>query len=802
MNCWRKRCKWGGISRVAPFIFFVLLLVTLMPFFRATPARADGGIAISGSFYRQVFEIPQGSSVSGPSVYVTVFNQSSGVFSVDMTSAAPTGVTVTLSHDDFTLQPGSQQQVWIAVAASEDAVPGYYENGVEVTALAWTEGGEGIQILGAAAQNASLLVTGEWARVLVDSVGPNGQPVATQLRLFKVINGQNYEYSHSNTGHLEATVSPGSYVAYSYNNGTELALQSFEVAAGEEKQVTLTVNTIYFSHFEILPAYNDETGELGFVQVSYTVKNVYQQMASASVSLTVTLDGDLVDEGEILNLSPLNLGDFGAPYTYIPASGWRSGTYGFTLRLYVDVQLYAGTQEQTLEVGVGSESALPWWIFVLAALGGGLIIGGIIVFLRRRKKQDKPEKAQKARKHEKKESPAEGEEAGGIVYGLKRLFSRKGKAAKKQAAPAKGTAPAGAGVVVHSAAKKEAPTGAQAQQARKEAPAIDVAKPAAERPSVTQAAPAQASVAAQPTTVPPIAATAQASTAAKAEAVQPAVAQEAKPVQAAAAPAPKPAQATPAHVKSAADLKKAIASRQADSAMPAATGTAAAQSGETSPLKDYAAGAPGAAPASTTPAAVATPRRDPLAVPSPFAAPREGPPAKKARYARVTVPGARAASTPHAAAPAAGTEPAKPEAAAVKPETIEPLPVPSPFAAPRGKPYAEKPAPATPAVAEVPEAAALQVEPTMAPAGSVLPEAEPVREPAVETAASVPAADLDVEPVVMQENAGVSSSETGSDAGEPATPGGGQPEGQASESQAQDDEAAKKFVSPIRFLNR
>jgi uncharacterized membrane-anchored protein YhcB (DUF1043 family) len=754
----------------------VLLLVTLMPAFRATTARAEGGIAMSGSFYNQLFQIPQGASASGPSIYVVVFNQSTEEFAVAMSTVAPPEVTIGLSRSSFVLQPGGQQQVQVSVMVSMDAVPGSYVDGLEVSAQATREDTGGIVILGAAAQRTTLEVTGESALVMVDTVSPSGQPVATVVRLFKIINGEPFEFAYNNIGHLEATVSPGSYVASAYNNGDKLAEEAFEVAADEVKQVVLTVNTIFFSLFDINPAYNNETGELGFVQISYTLKNVYQQMLTSTVRLVVTRNGEPIEEIDILNLSPLNLGDFGAPYNYSPADGWKNGTYGFSLRLYVNSQLYAGTQEQTLQVG--SDSALPWWILVLAALGGGLIIGGIIMFLRRRKKQDKPEKAQKARKHEKKATPAAGEEAGGIIYGLKHLLSRKGKAAKKPAAPAKATAPVGTGVVVHAAAKKESATAAQAQPAHREAPAIEVTKPIAEKPAVTQAAAAQASPAA------------------KAEAVQPAVAQEAKAVQTTPAAAPKPAQSA-AHVKSAADLKKAIASRQSEGATSAATGTTAAQPREAAPSKDYSAAAPGAAPYGTTPATVAAPRRDPLTVPSPFAAPRERPPARKARYGKGTVAGARAPSSVPAATPAAGTGPS---AAAVTPETIEPLPVPSPFSAPGQKPYAEKPAPAVPpAAAEMAEAAAMPVEPTMAAAQTAEPEAEPAREPAIEAAASVPAADLDVEPAVMREDVGA---ETGADTGEPGMPAGSEPEGQAGKSQAQDDEAAKKFVSPIRFLNR
>jgi len=93
----------------------------------AGPALADGGVAMSGSFYQQSFEIPQGSAIGGPDVYVVVFNNSNNQLKVRMTTQAPPGVSIVLSHKEFTLEAGGQQKILVAVEVSTDAAPGEYD---------------------------------------------------------------------------------------------------------------------------------------------------------------------------------------------------------------------------------------------------------------------------------------------------------------------------------------------------------------------------------------------------------------------------------------------------------------------------------------------------------------------------------------------------------------------------------------------------------------------------------------------------------------------------------------------------
>ena len=754
-----------GAIRIAPL--FLTLFLLLAGIFGATTVTADVSIAISGSFYLQKFQIPQGSFVGGPSIDVVVFNEGTEPFGVRMRTETPTGVNIYLSNYDFVLEAGGQQQVIVAVEVTPDALPGEYTIGV--AAEAYVDGTGGIQVMGSAAQRAPLLVVGESATVVADTVGPSGQPIAATIRLFKVIDGADYEFAYSTTGHLEATVSPGHYRAEAYSNGELLAEEEFDVAAGQESSLTLTINTMYFEGFAINPAYNTETGELGYVQVAYTVTNVYQEVANAEVKLMVTLNGTPLEETSILSLNPFNVGRMGVPYNYSPANGWQGGTYGFSLRLYVDGQLYAGTQEQTLELG-GGGSSTNWLIFVLVGLAGGLVIGGIIVFFKRRKKPDKPEKARKLEKHSGKGKSPEVGEAAATTFGLKRLLNRGNKITKKSPVPRKGTAVAklpivgeAAGTVFglkrlfrrNSKAHKAAKRGVVPGQAAA-GTGVGVAASAATKEAAMAKASARKDDQAKAETKESIKgssvvdmgnaavkkATGEESSAAvkEAAAAQDRIVAETSVDKEATAPTAKTASTAPLQVKSAADVKQAAAARRAEAAKPAedtAPATPPKHAGhvEASTSKPgQAAKRPMAATPSTSPA--------------------------YAQHVRETVPAG------------ASTAPALPK-------KMEPLMVPSPFSPPKQvSPEKEVKLDKNSTPSRHDEAAQDSVAP-------------PQEESPVTQKSSGVEEEADIEPAVNENSAMGAEARPNDDAGD------------AEDQAHQDsDEAKKKFVSPIRFLNR
>jgi hypothetical protein len=372
-----KRRRAWGLAALSLLLMASLLMVQ--------PAKA-GGLAMSGSFYRQEFEIPQGTSLSAPDVYVVVFNNSVEDFNISMATETPIGVELVLSDKDFTLKAGEQKRVDIIVKVSETAVPGNYT--LKVTAEAHKEG-TGIQLLGSAGQTAKLTVTGEAASVEIATVTPDGGAIPAMVKLYKQSGNQNFNVGYSDTGNLKMKVAPGNYLAEAYVAGDKLADQTFSVAANETKKITLEVKTVYFEGFSVVPNYNTETKELAFAQVVYTVNNLLQPFPEAKVILKVTKGGAPLDETTLATIAPLEKGRAGLSYNYIPAGGWQKTTYTFKLELDIGGKPYVSSKEEKLELGTGGTSTSAGninWLIIMGIAGGVVILALIIIILMMRRR--------------------------------------------------------------------------------------------------------------------------------------------------------------------------------------------------------------------------------------------------------------------------------------------------------------------------------------------------------------------------------------------------------------------------------
>lgn len=375
----------------------------------APSAHAQGGgLAMSGSFYRQSFEIPQGSSVNAPSIYVIVFNQGSEEFGVRMAWEAPAGVQVLLSEQEFMLKPGEQKKILVGVAVSRETPAGEYA--INLTAESFKADAQGIQLLGAAGQSARLVVLGESAIVQARTVSPSGDPVPAMVRLFKLVGDDQREVAYSETGVLEATVSPGRFEAVAYMGGQRLGEETFDIANGEAKTVTLTVATVYFEGFGVVPNYRTDDGTLAFADIVYTLNNLYAAFPEAGTILVVDRDGAPLTQIQMATLAPLEKGSIGLHYAFIPADGWIAGEYTFQALLSIGGQTYATSPVQTLRVepaaeanAAGKETVAAQsransgglnWALMLSAAGGTVLVGIVPILARRRKKTRPEEQAQ------------------------------------------------------------------------------------------------------------------------------------------------------------------------------------------------------------------------------------------------------------------------------------------------------------------------------------------------------------------------------------------------------------------------
>lgn len=319
--------------------------------------HAQGGMALGGTFSDQEFELPQGASISNPSVYIIVFNQSTAEMNVRMSATTPFGVEVSFSKSGFLLPPNGEQKVYVTVKVTEDAVPGKYE--IIVSAQVVPKEGKGVAIATAGAQKASLVVTGESALIQARVVTPDGKPIPAQVRLFKVIEDKLNELALSETGMLEAKVSPGVYRLAAFIGSRKLAEETVTVSTKETKEVTLTVKPVYFEFFGIEPNYAPDNKQLTFVRMVYTLNNLSEPMGKGEIILQVSLDGKPLEQVSLVSLSRLDIGRTEGNYRYLPEAGWIKGNYGLRLGLYIEGKLYIDSNEEKLEVGAGITPTTP-----------------------------------------------------------------------------------------------------------------------------------------------------------------------------------------------------------------------------------------------------------------------------------------------------------------------------------------------------------------------------------------------------------------------------------------------------------
>lgn len=406
-------------------LFFILTI--LLP---APVAHAQGGIALAGTFHLQEYELPQGTEIGNPSIYLVVFNHGDEPMNISMRIDAPFGVEVLLDETEFTLEPHSDRKLFITVKATENAAPGEYD--LIVTAQSSPAGdeasGTGARLATASAQKASLVVTGASARAKFRVLTTDGRPIEAQVRLFKMIEDRLNDISISETGIMDIKLAPGGYRVIAYIAGRKLAEEEFEIEADETVEFDLIVRTAYFEQFGIEPNYLPDTDQLNFVRMVYTINNLADPLDDVEGILTVMLDGKFLEQVSLITLGRLDLGRTGGSASYIPAAGWQPGHYTFKLDLTMEGEFYIESNVQELSVtpedvsasGVtkpsilrkpfGIEAPSPagislfWWILTVV-----IFITVVTVFWLRRRPGEEPEKpAEEA-------PPAEEEEAAEVT---------------------------------------------------------------------------------------------------------------------------------------------------------------------------------------------------------------------------------------------------------------------------------------------------------------------------------------------------------------------------------------------------
>ena len=334
--------------RTATVLLALVLMLSIQPLTSSSHAQG-GSIAVSGSFSGWEFEIPQGSEVGGLERFLVVFNNTGETLDFTTGFQGPRGIEVEFSETEFTLEPGTNKRIFVVVKASQDAIPGEYDVFASLTAGRATPTG-GIGVAAEVTQRAKVTVIGESALVDISVTSPQGQPVVAQIGLFRANRDRESEVAYSDTGVLEAKVSPGNYIVRAYVGGSKEAEDSFAVAADETKQIVFTVRTVFLSNVNFAPRYRADSAEISFATLEYTLTNSNRPISDVQVILNVTTNDTPLEETPILTLDTLDVGSTSGSHNYIPAAGWSQGLYRFRIDLYIAGELYTTSLDAELFV--------------------------------------------------------------------------------------------------------------------------------------------------------------------------------------------------------------------------------------------------------------------------------------------------------------------------------------------------------------------------------------------------------------------------------------------------------------------
>jgi Fibronectin type III domain len=143
--------------------------------------------------------------------------------------------------------------------------------------------------------------------------------------------------------------------------------------------------TVSFVKFSVTPQYDSTTSKLASAEVSYLVRNIGPPLSQVDLVLKVVLDNSPLEDVPLQSLAQLPAGDTSGNMNYIPAQGWKSGTYTFRIEMAAGGQLYTTSPEQQVTVPLVGSVRL---VLISEIFGAAiLVIAGVIslILIRRRR---------------------------------------------------------------------------------------------------------------------------------------------------------------------------------------------------------------------------------------------------------------------------------------------------------------------------------------------------------------------------------------------------------------------------------
>jgi hypothetical protein len=183
------------------------------------------------------------------------------------------------------------------------------------------------------------------------------------------------------------SVTPDSIGKHEVNIGDLLAVLEVEAPAppGTEEVASAELG---ISGFNITPIYDTLTGTLLSARVDYQINGTEAMTPAAELILKVLLEGEPLEEVQLLILSQLQPDRNTGSLSYIPSRGWNDGTYDFQIELREGDRVIQSTLPEnfTLIQQPATAAVVSWQtlgviigIVVLLAI----LIVGLVLYRRR-----------------------------------------------------------------------------------------------------------------------------------------------------------------------------------------------------------------------------------------------------------------------------------------------------------------------------------------------------------------------------------------------------------------------------------
>lgn len=317
-------------------------------------ASLGGGSSLEGG---QVIEVPAGVALP-PIHHLFVENPEAHPVEVAFTAQTPQGTTVTPEWERRSLEPGETASNPFSIDVAGTAAPGDHPITVQIVrADLQTQPGT-ITNVPAVGARFVIRVVGTAAHLTVRAVDAHsGDPVEGTLSLSAVDADDGTVELYRTTGaELAVRVAPGRYLARFLLGDRVMARSQLEIAAGEDREIVLEVETVGFVLVAAKPL--REGGRVVVVDLIASVRNDLAPVENATLRAVVLHDQQHVDTVVLQDLSPLPVEITEAKTTYRPADGWQPGSYTFRFELVTPRFTLTASDQPTIGIAGG----LPGWI--------------------------------------------------------------------------------------------------------------------------------------------------------------------------------------------------------------------------------------------------------------------------------------------------------------------------------------------------------------------------------------------------------------------------------------------------------